>query len=59
MWTDPIVEETRKLRDEYAARFEYDLAGIVQDLQERERRSGRELVRCAPRKPNQSGPRAA
>jgi uncharacterized protein (DUF1697 family) len=32
MWNDPIVEETRKLRDAYAAQFNYDLQAIAQDL---------------------------
>ena len=32
MYNDPIVEQTRKLRDEYAARFNYDLDAICQDL---------------------------
>jgi len=35
---DPIVEEVRKARDEYAARFNYDLAAMVRDLREKERR---------------------
>lgn len=59
MWTDPIVEETRKLRDAYAAQFGYDLEAIFRDLREREQRSGRELVSFAPRKPDQSAPHAA
>ena len=32
MYSDPIVEQTRQLRDEYAARFNYDLDAICQDL---------------------------
>lgn len=32
MWNDPIVEETRKLRDLYASKFNYDLDSIYQDL---------------------------
>ena len=34
MQPDPIVEEVRKIRDEYAKRFNYDLDAICQDLQE-------------------------
>lgn len=43
-WTDPIVDEVRRFRDEYAARFNYDLQAIFRDLKEQERRSGRQVV---------------
>ncbi len=32
MWIDPIVEETRRIRDEHARQFSYDLAAICDDL---------------------------
>ena len=32
MWTDPIVEETRRIRDEHARQFNYDLAAIFADI---------------------------
>ncbi len=32
MWIDPIVEETRRIRDEHARQFNYDLAAICADL---------------------------
>jgi hypothetical protein len=35
---DPIVEEVRKARDDYAARFNYDLEAMVRDLREPEER---------------------
>lgn len=37
MWNDPIVEETRCLRDEYASKFNYDIRAIVEDLKQWER----------------------
>jgi hypothetical protein len=37
MWTDPIVEETRKLRDEYSAKHGYSIHSIVLDLKQWER----------------------
>ncbi len=49
MWNDPIVEEVRKFRDEHAARFNYDIDAIVQDLQELERASGIQVVSFAPK----------
>lgn len=44
MWEDPIVAEIRQIREEYAAKFNYDLKAIVQDIQRQERESGREYV---------------
>ncbi len=32
MIDDPIVEEVRRIRQEYAARFNYDPSAIVEDL---------------------------
>ena len=46
-WSDPIVEEVRRARDAYAARFNYDLQAIFRDLKDREKRSGRKLVSYA------------
>jgi hypothetical protein len=45
-WSDPIVDEVRRAREEYAARFNYDLRAIYRDLKEQERRSGRKVVPC-------------
>jgi len=50
MWKDPIVEEVRKIREEHAARFGYDLKAIYDDLKETERRSGRKIVSLPPKK---------
>ena len=46
-WTDPIVDEVRRVRDAYAARFNYDLRAIYRDLKEQEKRGGRKLVSYA------------
>ena len=51
MWRDHIVDETRKSRDEYAAKFNYDLEAIYRDLKEKEEKSEREVVSLAPRSP--------
>ena len=40
---DPIVDEVRRARDAYAARFHYDLRAICRDLKEQEKRSGRKV----------------
>jgi hypothetical protein len=46
-WSDPIVDEVRRVRDAYAARFNYDLRAIYRDLKEQEERSGRRVVSYA------------
>jgi hypothetical protein len=51
MWTDTLVEETRKAREEYAAKFNYDLAAIYEDIKKQERRSKRRIVSLLPREP--------
>jgi hypothetical protein len=56
LWTDPVVEEIRRAREEYAAEFDYNLQSIRRDLQEREARGEFVTVRRAPRPP-QSLPR--
>lgn len=35
-WKDEIVEEVRAARDAYAARFDYDLKRIFEDLKAKE-----------------------
>lgn len=57
MWTDPIVEEIYRLREEYAARFDYDIDamfGDIQQRQEQERQNGRVYVTLPPKRPEQS-----
>jgi hypothetical protein len=56
MFDDPIVLETRKHREEYAASLGYDLDRIVADLQSRQGRDGRMVVdRTSAQKPDHSG----
>ena len=44
MWKDSIVEDVRKVREEHAAKFNYNLDAIYQDLKKQEKRSGRKVV---------------
>jgi hypothetical protein len=50
-WSDPIVDEVRRARDAYAARFNYNLRAIFHDLKEKEKRSGRTVVSSAGTSP--------
>ena len=46
-WSDPIVDEVRRARDAYAARFNCDLRAIYRDLKAQEKHSGRKIVSYA------------
>lgn len=48
---DPIVEEVRQVRDAHAARFNYDLDAIFQDIKEREKKSGLVFIDGVARQP--------
>lgn len=50
MRADPIVEEVRRVREAYAAKFNYDLNAIFQDLKRQEQESGRTFVTFPPRR---------
>ena len=52
MKADEIVEETRKAREEYAAKFGYDIAAIVADIKEKEKKGEQALVSRSPKPPS-------
>lgn len=52
---DPIVDEVRRVRDAHAARFNYDLHAIFQDIKEREKKSGLKFVGGVARQPMPTG----
>lgn len=49
MWQDPIVAEIRKIRDDYAKQFNYDLDAMIRDLKEFEKKAGLRVVRLSPK----------
>jgi hypothetical protein len=51
MWQDPIVKETRLLREEYAKQFAHNADAIFQDILRRQTASGKKLVSFERRKP--------
>ena len=51
MWSDPIVEEVRKVRGEHARKFNYDLQAIAADLKNQQKAGKRKFVTLPPRKP--------
>ena len=50
MHEDEIIKETRRLRDEYAKQFNYDLDLIFEDLQKKQQKRGRKQVSFADKK---------
>jgi hypothetical protein len=49
MWQDPIVEEVRAVRRQYAETFNFDLKQIYADLQQQEEQSQHKRVSFAPK----------
>jgi hypothetical protein len=50
MWNDPIVEETRELRDELAARFNYDVRALGQYYQSQQTAENRVIIKRSPKR---------
>ena len=51
MEKDLILEELHRVREEYAARFNYDLQAMYRDLKAREERGEFVVVHHSPRPP--------
>jgi len=47
MWRDPIVEQVRSVREEYAAKFNFDIKAIGEDARRRQAMSKRRVVSFA------------
>ena len=47
---DPIIAEVRAVRDQHAARFDYNVKAIFRDIQARQQASGRQYVRYPARR---------
>lgn len=45
MWEDPIVLEIRRVREELAARFNFDVGNIFADIRKRQATLGSRLIR--------------
>lgn len=46
---DPIIEELHQFREEWAARFNYDIHAIVADLRRSQQEANRQVVNLPPR----------
>ena len=48
MTTDPILEELHQIREQLAAKFNYDVFAIVADIQAQEQKEDRPLITLSP-----------
>lgn len=51
MEDDPVVTEIRRIREEIAAHFNYDLDAIIEDARRRYLNGSRKVIRLPPRRP--------
>ena len=51
MWQDPVVQETRELRKQYATQFRNDPDAIFADIRNRQEKSKRKCVSFPARRP--------
>ena len=50
MYKDPVVEEVRTVREEYARQFDYDIEAICRDLRAEEATCGHDVVSLPPKR---------
>ena len=50
MTPDPIIEELHQIREQLAAKFNYDVFAIVADIQAQEQKEDRPLVSLSPQR---------
>jgi len=51
MYNDPIIDEIRQIREEYAKQFDYDLEAMAEDLRRRGRKHPERIVSFPPKPP--------
>jgi len=50
MWKDPIVEEVRRRREEFASQFDFDIKAIGEELRRQQRARGCKSVTRSPKR---------
>jgi len=53
MWTDPIVDEMRRIKEARAARYDYDVRAMLEALRRDEQASGQKTVSFPPKRVEQ------
>jgi hypothetical protein len=54
-WNDEIVDEVRRVRDEHAAKFDYDIAAICADIRRKQAESKGKVVVVGEREGKEDG----
>lgn len=54
MLADPVVEEVRRVRQEYAKQFNYDLHAMAADLRKQEQEHSERLVSYPAKSPRKA-----
>jgi hypothetical protein len=54
MKLDPVLAEVRRIREEYALKFNGDIKAMMDDMRQRQLASGRETVALPPKRINPS-----
>jgi hypothetical protein len=49
-WEDPIVAEVRKVKEQLAAKFNFNIEAMLRDVQKREKTSGHKLISLVKQK---------
>lgn len=52
MWNDEIVEDIRRVRDQYAREHHYDIDEIAKDIKAKQQASEHPLVCFPPKRPS-------
>ncbi len=50
MYRDEIVEEVRRIKEEHAAEYGYDIEAMCRALREKQKKNGRKVVSPVPRR---------
>ena len=50
MYEDPIVEEVRRIKEQMAAKYNYDVRALGRALREEQKKSGRKVVSLPPKR---------
>ncbi len=50
MWKDPIVEETRRRREELGGRYDFDIKAMVVELHRQQKVAGKRTVTRPPKR---------
>jgi hypothetical protein len=48
IWVDPIVAEIHAIREELASKFDFDVRRMLDDVRQREVKSGHRLIHAPP-----------